>query len=563
LIFYIGDAIIFYMNDEISPEIAELLAQSARRPSSLPSIDSFNDFPSPEEDSLSTSAPSADVDLSVKTFAPIVDFFSKTPNSVFNDPAYYKTALSGENDSAQKLHNILSKYLTCQDPKDRTVYRQQLVTIYWELVKSVAPKMASPSVVAPKKMLLRFGVVLPTLFTPEYKDVFSSVFLHNESGEPVYYIDEWFRDIACGRVSLSATDEARPTRKNGGGGNDEASRLMQLQSKNNGKLQNAENMISAKESERLLIESDLRAKIDQLCDHAPIPSLPNHKCCLTDIQRRSLNEINDRLKSLLKVDKELSLYISEYNDAKGIADSLQLKLENAPAEAEVNTSDLLVEVDTVRQMAKMTVGRQGNHFPLFTKEFFHCTPRQTGFRENVIDMLAWVESLDPGAFCRVHKNHQNRIIPYVVLVPTYGDTGFCWEPFDRYNRVTSRGRIVVPMYPRNLQIAILMAVADLRWQVAKEKASYYWMEEGLTGQYYQWFSSQKLKGDLKDYFINDYILWMTKESEGVQRLEKDVRGIFWRHIPFAQEVKDKLKTRSLVYQELYQRDINRSMSDGY
>ena len=109
----------------------------------------------------------------------------------------------------------------------------------------------------------------------------------------------------------------------------------------------------------------------------------------------------------------------------------------------------------------------------------------------------------------------------------------------------------------------IAGVADLRWQVAKEKASYYWMEEGLTGQYYQWFSSQKLKGDVKEYFINDYILWMTKESDGVQKLDKEVRGIFWRHIPFAQDVKDKLRTRSLVYQELYQRDINRSMSDGY
>ena len=27
--------------------------------------------------------------------------------------------------------------------------------------------------------------------------------------------------------------------------------------------------------------------------------------------------------------------------------------------------------------------------------------------------------------------------------------------------------------------------------------------------------------------------------------------------------KDELKKRSVVYQELYQRDINRSMSDGY
>ena len=86
--------------------------------------------------------------------------------------------------------------------------------------------------------------------------------------------------------------------------------------------------------------------------------------------------------------------------------------------------------------------------------------------------------------------------------------------------------------------------------VAKEKASYYWMEEGLTGQYYEWIDKQKLKGDLKQYFIQDYVLWMTKESEGVQRLDKEVRGIFWRNIPFPQSLKDVLKTRSLVYDDL-------------
>ena len=89
------------------------------------------------------------------------------------------------------------------------------------------------------------------------------------------------------------------------------------------------------------------------------------------------------------------------------------------------------------------------------------------------------------------------------------------------------------------------------------------MEEGLTGQYYQWIDSQKLKGDLKTYFISDYILWMTKESEGVQKLPKEVRAIFWRFLPFPQDRKDQLKKRSRAYEELYQRDINRSMSDGY
>jgi hypothetical protein len=186
-----------------------------------------------------------------------------------------------------------------------------------------------------------------------------------------------------------------------------------------------------------------------------------------------------------------------------------------------------------------------------------------GYRENVLSLLGRIESIDSEAFCRAYKNRLNRIAPYVVLIPTYGDMGFCWEPFDKHNRATSRGRIVIPMYPKNLYIAILAAVADLRWQVAKEKASYYWMEEGLTGNYYQWFAAQKLKGNIKDFFIQDYILWMTKEAEGIQKLDKEIRGAFWRFMPFSQPVKEKLKTRSFVYQELFQRDLNRAMSDGY
>jgi hypothetical protein len=214
-------------------------------------------------------------------------------------------------------------------------------------------------------------------------------------------------------------------------------------------------------------------------------------------------------------------------------------------------------------MAKMTIGRQGNHFPILSGEYFRCNPNDIAYRENVISLMAKIESVDPEAFCRAYKNRMNRIVPYVILIPSYGDLGVCWEPFDRFNRATSRGRIALPMYSKNLMVALLSAVADLRWQVAKEKASYYWMEEGLTGNYYQWFQKMKFKGDLKEAFIADYITWMTKESEAIQKLDKEVRGIFWRHIPFSQAIKDKLRDRSYTYQDLYQRDINRSMSDGY
>jgi hypothetical protein len=150
-----------------------------------------------------------------------------------------------------------------------------------------------------------------------------------------------------------------------------------------------------------------------------------------------------------------------------------------------------------------------------------------------------------------------------MLIPNYGDTGICWEPFERHNRASSRGRIALPIFPKDVETAVISALADLRWQVAKERAQHYWMEEGITGRYYQWSQDQRLRGDVKDYFIRDYILWITKESQGMQKLEREVRGIFWRMMPFPQAIKDNLKNRGFVYDELYKKDVNISMSDGY
>ena len=89
------------------------------------------------------------------------------------------------------------------------------------------------------------------------------------------------------------------------------------------------------------------------------------------------------------------------------------------------------------------------------------------------------------------------------------------------------------------------------------------MEEGITGNYYQWAYDNKLKGNLKDYFVRDYVIWITKESHGIQKLDKEVRQIFWRYMPFKQEIKDDLRNRGFAYNELYKKDINRSQSDGY
>ncbi|MCL2762457.1 MAG: hypothetical protein FWD36_04525 [Treponema sp.] len=497
-----------------------------------------------------------DVDLSAQKFPEITKRFETIPHEHFSDPNYYKGALADEGDIAKRVHTLFQKYLGATDPKDRGVFRQQILSAYWELLRGVAKKTVG-KISIPKKFMLRFNILHHNFVNPETKEFFAKLVIENELKVPVYYLDEWLRAVGMGTIKPSTTDEVKIAQSN------HQMKLRQLLEKASGKLDGAKTLLRGKGQERSDLEAAIMDNINSITEHYPLEDFDDVFANYTDAQKRSIADIQELLKCLLKNDRELEILIRDYRQAEMDVQTLQTKVADEGGEALVDLRAIDSEFDTVRQAAKMTIGRQGNHFPVMTNEYFRCGPNDIGYRENIVSMLAKIESIDPEAFCRVYRNRLNRIVPYVLLIPTYGDTGICWEPFDKHNRATSRGRIIIPMYPKNLYIAVLSAVADLRWQVAKEKASYYWMEEGLTGNYYQWFAGQRLKGDIKGYFIQDYILWMTKESEGVQKVDKDVRGAFWRYMPFSKEVKEKLKTRSYVYQELYQRDLNRQMSDGY
>ncbi|MDR2471696.1 MAG: hypothetical protein LBD09_06270 [Treponema sp.] len=541
---------------DMDPEIAALLGADTS-PSPPPAAPDYSAlFNEPLELDEKDKPQEAELDLNAEGFPEVTKRFESAPNPVFADPNYYKAALSGEGDIAQRVHTILQKYVGTKDPKDRSVYRQQVSTAFWDLMGGVARK-ATGKLPDYKKYLLRFFVLHPTFLNPDQRDFFAKLVVENELNQPVYYLDEWFKAVGTGVIRNSATDEVRVSKASA------SSKLQQLMEKAAGKRDGARSLLKAKDDERVNMERILRERIKDITDHYPLDGLPDVNSGYTDLQKKLFAEIQELLKNLLKTDHDLDMFLRDFYQAETDVKTLEAKIAEEGGGVQVDLGAVITEFNTVRQMAKMTIGRQGNHFPILSGEYFRSTPNDVGFRENVISILAKIESIDSEAFCRSYKNRMNRIVPYVVLVPSYGDLGVCWEPFDRFNRATSRGRIALPMYPKNLFIAILSAVADLRWQVAKEKASYYWMEEGLTGNYYQWFQKMKLKGDLKETFIGDYITWMTKESEAIQKLDKEVRGIFWRHIPFSQPVKDKLRDRSYTYQDLYQRDINRAMSDGY
>jgi len=541
----------------MDPEIAALLGTAGSANGTMPDFNDIFGGKNNEDFADISSSSGGEVDLSTSGFPLVTKRLEEKGHNFFNDPNYYKIVLSNEGDIAQRVHGILQKYLTAKDPKDRSVFRQQFISPYWEFLFTVARK-STGKLPPPKKFLLRFAFLHPAFLAPDIKDFLSKIVVDNPLDQPIYYLDEWLANIGLSKMRPSSTDEVKVAKGNTN------SKIQALYEKAQGKLEGAKSLLKAKDKERVDVENMLRDRVNSLYEKHPLREYGEVSDTYTDGQKASINEIQNLLKVLLKNDHDLEVSIRDFANADTDVQSLAEKLASeGGGSVTIDTGAIDTECETIRQMAKMTIGRQGNHFPILTNEYYHSVPNDVATRENIITMLARIESIDAEAFCRIYKNKLNRITPYVLLLATYGDMGFCWEPFDRFNRATSRGRIIVPMYPRNLYIAVLTAVADLRWQVAKEKASFYWMEEGLTGNYYQWFQAQKLKGDIKEYFIRDYILWMTKESEGIQKLDKDVRGAFWRHMPFTREVKEKLKNRNLIYQELYQRDVNRTMSDGY
>lgn len=502
------------------------------------------------------------VDITREQILPVERFSEDASSGVFDEPGYYKTALAGEGDASQRVHLVLSKYLKCQDPKERVGYRQSIVPAWWGMMKSACQKVADRDFPMPKKMMVRYGVVLPSLFSPEQKDLFSKAIMKNETGEPVYYLDEWLKEIAIGHIVPSTTDEKQVKKTFSNAESAEQDRLLQLKNKNDVKLQTCESQANKSQAERAMAETELKGRIDLLCTHEKVIGLESFTQGYTEGQKQLFADIFERLRNLQKIDKELSKNLADLEDARETNISLEQKLSmtgGGSAQSSMYAGNISGEFDTIRQMTKMTCGRRGNPFPLFTREFYHCTPNLTGFRERVVSILRWIEMNDRSIFRRKIKGGNfARIMPFVILVPSYGDFGFCWQPFERLNRSMSRGRIVIPMYPRNLKVSLLMAVADYRWQYAKER-SIDWTDpqEGITGQYYQYLEAHKIKGDIKSLFMSDYVTWMTKEIEGTQVMEKELRGIFWRGIPFSREKREELSKRSMNYLDLYKKDAVR------
>jgi hypothetical protein len=449
-----------------------------------------------------------------RTRFPTIVKIQEEPKPYFQDKDFYKKVLAGEGEEGTRLHELLGKYMKAEDPEEKSKFRSQLISSFWDLGAKVAFRTCR-DMIMPKRLLLRFGILSPGFLTPELRDMVSRIVYENQTGEPVWYVDEWLERIACGQVRPSTTDEVKQK------GKDQGQKILDTVAKKKGQRDSEITILKAKISQLEEREAQLKGQVDLLIRHERNEEYGGLKASFSATQKAALAQIQELLRQLSALDGQI---VSSYGELASIdkeLESLGRKSEGISANSGVDQKTVVEEWASVRQMAKMCVGRQGNHFPIFLSQFVRPNIREIATRENVIREMGQVEAMDPGLFMRTYKSQNTRIVPNVILLASYGDRGVCWEPFEKFNRATSRGRIAIPMYPtKGLPMAVLTALAGLRWQVAKEKAAYYWMEEGITGKYYQWFTEHKLRGDVQEYFIRDYELWINKESQGMQKLDK-------------------------------------------
>lgn len=237
---------------------------------------------------------------------------------------------------------------------------------------------------------------------------------------------------------------------------------------------------------------------------------------------------------------------------------------------------------------RLTSGSPSTAFPILTKYAIAIDlPKAFVTKKRLSDELDRVLSMDFSAFHReiivndeaagIFKEFvMTQVIPNFILVPSIGTKVMMWQDLAGRSKA-SRGRFAVPVFATaDLFTLLLEAVGAFRWELTKSIMGADWnnvANSSITADYtdyIQFFKknrelSQEQKEKLatefkrfrndRDRFVNDYIQWLKFESEGVLKLNKVARNIFYKHVPFEKTIRDNISTQP-AYQDIHNRFKN-------
>ena len=236
------------------------------------------------------------------------------------------------------------------------------------------------------------------------------------------------------------------------------------------------------------------------------------------------------------------------------------------------TRILLYEIDQrVTSSSAVCSGSTATAFPILNAYALRGSLKNALVtKKRVDDVVQYIRNTDFSAFYRetvlklgdAREIIMEEVLPYFILLPTYGTKTMLWQELDGNNR-RSRGRIVVPIFfIGDLDKSLAHTVACFRWELSRSIKGAMWgdpIEGGLTGEYFDYMNNfkkntklsneakDKLKDRFKslrtnrDRFADDYLMWIFYEKDGIMKLNNVVREMFYRNIPFRKEIRDRLE----------------------
>jgi hypothetical protein len=257
-----------------------------------------------------------------------------------------------------------------------------------------------------------------------------------------------------------------------------------------------------------------------------------------------------------------------------------------------------IQYEITNRVASTTSACAGSRlmaFPIFNSHLIKGDPRKfIVTKQKLEEAVRYLINTDYSVFYRetILKLDPNReiieeeIIPYFILLPTFGTKTMTWQELVGTNK-RSRGRVVIPMFfTGDLRKNLAHSFAVFRWELSRSMRGGMWadpVEGGLTGAYYdyvQFFKkntklsteakervAERLKSfrnNTRELFADDYILWVTYEREGILKLNSYVRDMFYRLIPFPQQLRAKLENMPAFNESVVRfRNIRNKTIGGY
>ena len=247
---------------------------------------------------------------------------------------------------------------------------------------------------------------------------------------------------------------------------------------------------------------------------------------------------------------------------------------------ESQSKRLEYEVDNmIETTQRLCYGQVSVYFPILhsdmiIKDFNASLVR----RETMEKTLNSILEVDFSAFYRevLYKNPElnitkelvmEEVLPNIILMPTYGSRAIMWEELSSRQK-NSTGRFLFPIFTsEDLEALAIPTIGAFRWELCKTMLGPAWndiTQVSLTSEYSDYVqfykknrnlsddSKEKLKiqikkcrNNLREVFVSDYFIWIKYESKGIMRLNRVVRNILYRQVPFAKDIRDEVEKQPM------------------